>query len=145
MSESKKCKFSTHMLRILVPSIINCVTRLSSRNIRSRNCASSPREVWEITYILPTNGLDSLWDPPRTCGYAYLTVHNQHSNYPQLHTLDTFAERMRFGTCSKERSHFSRSCVHSASKKTYINLSVSLLGFSGARQQKWPDGCFLFQ
>ena len=43
-----------------------------------------------------------------------------------------------FGTCSKEPSQFSRTCVHSLSKKQYEILSVSLLGFSGSTYQKWP-------
>ena len=52
---------------------------------------------------------------------------------------------MRLGTCSKYPSQFLRSCVHSVSKKTFKNLSVNLLGFRGATQKKWPEGCNLLQ
>jgi hypothetical protein len=57
--ESKKNKLSTSMLRILLPSIMSSAVHLSSRNWRSRNCASYPRELWEITYNLSANDLDS--------------------------------------------------------------------------------------
>ena len=50
---------------------------------------------------------------------------------------------MRFGTCSKDPSRFSRSCVQSVSMKTNMYLLESLLGLNGATWQKWPEGYFL--
>jgi len=49
LSESRKWRFSTTLLRILLPPSINCGAHLSWRNLRRRNCASYPRDLCEIT------------------------------------------------------------------------------------------------
>ena len=48
-SANPKTGHSQDMLRILVPSIINWVTHLSSRNIRNTKCISNRRNVCEMT------------------------------------------------------------------------------------------------
>jgi len=48
-NESKKCRCSTHILKILVPSITNSGSHLSSKNLRSKNCASYHRELCDMT------------------------------------------------------------------------------------------------
>lgn len=46
LSEKRKWRLSSTLLRILLPSIINFDNYLSFRNFQSRNCASYPRVVW---------------------------------------------------------------------------------------------------
>ena len=48
----QKFSFSGTTLRILVPSIINWGVHLNSRNCRSSNCASYPRELCDKTNIV---------------------------------------------------------------------------------------------
>jgi len=48
----QKCSFSTIILRIFVPFIISWSVHLSSRNFRSRNCASYPQELCVMTYLI---------------------------------------------------------------------------------------------
>jgi len=58
LRESNKWRFSTILLRILVPSIMNWCVHLSSKNFHSINCAFYSRELWDITYILSAIGLE---------------------------------------------------------------------------------------
>jgi len=49
LNESRKWRFSTTILRILLPSIIDCGTHSISRYFPRRNCVSYPRELCQIT------------------------------------------------------------------------------------------------
>jgi hypothetical protein len=124
-SESRKWILSTNTLRILLPFIINCGSHLSSRNLLSRNCALYPRDLCEIRNLirerrnsriysinLPTGSCQNAWIRFPHCSQSTLLS----STVSHLkHFLSTYV----VGTCSKDPSRFSSSCVHSVSKETY--------------------------
>ena len=51
VNESKNFRWSTVILKILVPSITNSGFHFNSKNLRIKNCASYPRELCDMTNL----------------------------------------------------------------------------------------------
>ena len=139
LSESKKYRFSTIILSILVPSIINWHVRLSSREFRSKNCLSYPWVMWNnLNLIRKWSGLPEIINKFTYGVFRPKPV----DTLTTLFTMNTqVIHRFTFGThllstyeawsLLKGPIMLFKVLCTLRSKKTYINGFVSLLGLNG--------------
>ena len=103
-NESKKCRWSTVILKILALSFTNSGFHLSSKNLRSKNCASYPRELCDITILVREwNGQLEIinkftyWVLPKHVGTLTtlftIGIHIVHGLTFRAHLLNTYEVR----------------------------------------------------